>query len=310
MSLLRYLKRLSLSWRLRAMARRSANLANTNAVVSPQYVASSPADLRPPKHNLVTLAAVGFLAYYTVVMCHEVAGHGLALYLFGARHFVLTSTSIDMTDHPWALASWGTPNRIVSLAGLLATLLLSLLTFPFMRSAFQHNKAISLRLYLWLVCAVGAFHAFSYMIYSGLTGIGDWQDVIAHLPHYHLMRTMEVVVETAVCAVIVRFFAGSFAKFPGSLVKLAVVPYFASTVGFCLAGLRLPDTMHLMLTATIPSSLMGQAILPLVPAFTGRHRTVTPSLESVPFSPTILVLSVIFLVIDILQAPGVHFALP
>jgi len=148
------------------------------------------------------------------------------------------------------------------------------------------------------------------MIYSGLTGIGDWQDVIAHLPHYHLMRTMEVVVETAVCAVIVRFFAGSFAKFPGSLVKLAVVPYFASTVGFCLAGLRLPDTMHLMLTATIPSSLMGQAILPLVPAFTGRHRAVTPSLESVPFSPTILVLSVIFLVIDILQAPGVHFALP
>src|SRR5258708_39445150 len=108
MSLFRYLKRLSLSWRLRAMARRSANLVNTNAVVSPQYVASSPRDLRPPKHNLVTLAAVGFLAYYTVVMCHEGAGHGLALYLFGARHFVLTPTSIHITDHPCALCPVGT----------------------------------------------------------------------------------------------------------------------------------------------------------------------------------------------------------
>jgi len=88
----------------------------------------------------VTLAAVGFLAYYTVVMCHEVAGHGLALYLFGARHFVLTSTSIDITDHPWALASWGTPNRIVSLAGPLATLLLSLLTFPFMALHFSTTR--------------------------------------------------------------------------------------------------------------------------------------------------------------------------
>jgi hypothetical protein len=285
-------------------------LANTNAVVSPQYVAASPADLRRPKHNLTTLAAVGFLAYYTVVMCHEVAGHGLAAYLFGARHFVLTSTSIDITDHPWALASRETPNRIVSSAGPLATLLLSLLMFPFLRSAFQHNKAISLRLYLWLVCAVGAFHAFAYMIYSGLTGIGDWQDVISHLPHQQLMRATEVVVGTLVCAGIVRFLAGSFAQFSGSLVKLAVVPYFASTVGFCLAGLRLPDTMHLMLTATIPSSLMGQAILPLIPPFAGRHRAVTPSLESVPFSPTILVVSIIFLVIDILQAPGVPFALP
>jgi hypothetical protein len=68
--------------------------------------------------------------------------------------------------------------------------------------------------------------------------------------------------------------------------------------------------MHMMLIYTIPSSLMGQAILPLIPLFAGRNRPVTLSLEAVPLSPTLLVTAIIFLIVAILQAPGIHFALP
>jgi hypothetical protein len=47
------------------------------------------------RHSVPTLAAIGFLAYYVVTMCHEVLGHGVAFYMLGAHHFVLTSTSMD-----------------------------------------------------------------------------------------------------------------------------------------------------------------------------------------------------------------------
>jgi hypothetical protein len=52
------------------------------------------------RHSIWTLAAIGFLAYYITVMWHEIIGHGSMMYLFGVRHFVLTSTSIDALDHP------------------------------------------------------------------------------------------------------------------------------------------------------------------------------------------------------------------
>src|SRR5215469_11724693 len=48
------------------------------------------------RHSIWTLSAIGFLAYYITVMWHEIIGHGSMMYLFGVRHFVLTSTSISM----------------------------------------------------------------------------------------------------------------------------------------------------------------------------------------------------------------------
>ena len=75
-------------------------------------------------HNFFTLAAVGFLAYYVVGMWHELLGHGLALYLYGARHFVLTSTSMHSTDE--ILPSGTTAHRVVEAAGSLLTILLGI----------------------------------------------------------------------------------------------------------------------------------------------------------------------------------------
>ena len=66
-----------------------------------QMTTSSPAagnHAHAYRHSVPTLAAIGFLAYYVVTMCHEVLGHGVAFYMLGAHHFVLTSTSMDSSD--------------------------------------------------------------------------------------------------------------------------------------------------------------------------------------------------------------------
>lgn len=259
-------------------------------------------------HNFFTLAAVGFLAYYMVGMWHEILGHGLALYLYGARHFVLTSTSLDSTDGLFPSST--TASRVVDAAGSLSTILLGIALYPLVYRAFRDRANPVLRLFLWLVAAIGIFHGFSYIAFSGVANVGDWKGVIEQWPHQGLLRAVELVFGVATCAWEVRFFAKFFGEFSESLTRLALVPYFSGTMGFCLAGLRLPHPAYHFAISVIPASLIGQGILVFVAPVARRSSIGTNEKDIIPFCAGALVLAVIFLGVLFFTAPGVHFTLP
>jgi hypothetical protein len=278
-----------------------------------QMTTSTPAagnHAHPYRHSVPTLAAIGFLAYYVVVMCHEVLGHGVAFRMLGAHHFVLTSTSIDSSDMLAAFAPGRLGYRFINAAGSLSTILLGILLYPLLILAMRKRANITLRIFLWLVVAVGIFHGFCYIIYSGLAGVGDWKEVIAFWPHQTFLRVLEIVFGTLICTGVVRFFAALFSTFPESLTRLALVPYAAATFIFCLAGLRIPNGRYLMLISVLPASLMGQAILLFVAPVARRLRKESAPEEVVPISPTALFFAALFIVIIFLTAPGVHFMMP
>jgi hypothetical protein len=262
------------------------------------------------RHSVPTLAAIGFLAYYVVLMCHEVLGHGVAFRMLGAHHFVLTSTSIDSSDTLAAFAPATLGYRFINAAGSLSTILLGILLYPLLILAMRKRANITLRIFLWLVVAVGIFHGFCYIIYSGLAGVGDWKEVIAFWPHQTLLRVLEVVLGTLICVGVVRFFAALFGTFPENLTLLALVPYASATFIFCLAGLRIPNGRYLMLISVLPASLMGQAILLFVAPVARRLRKDSAPEEVVPTSAAALFFAALFIVIIFLTAPGVHFTMP
>ena len=264
----------------------------------------------PYRHSVPTLAAIGFLAYYVVLMCHEVLGHGVAFRMLGAHHFVLTSTSIDSSDTLAAFAPATLGYRFINAAGSLSTILLGILLYPLLILAMRKRANITLRIFLWLVVAVGIFHGFCYFIYSGLAGVGDWKEVIAFWPHQTLLRVLEVVFGTLICIGVVRFFAALFSTFPENLTLLALVPYASATFIFCLAGLRIPHGRYLMLISVLPASLMGQAILVFVAPVARRLRKESAPEEVVPTSATALFFAALFIVIILLTAPGIHFMMP
>jgi hypothetical protein len=273
----------------------------------------TPADgnnARSYRHSVPTLAALGFLAYYVVLMCHEVLGHGVAFRMLGAHHFVLTSTSIDSSDTLAAFAPATLGYRFINAAGSLSTILLGILLYPLLILAMRKRANITLRIFLWLVVAVGIFHGFCYFIYSGLAGVGDWKEVIAFWPHQTLLRVLEVVFGTLICIGVVRFFAALFSTFPENLTLLALVPYASATFIFCLAGLRIPNGRYLMLISVLPASLMGQAILLFVAPVARRLRKESAPEEVVPTSATALFFAALFIVIIFLTAPGIHFMMP
>jgi hypothetical protein len=82
------------------------------------------------KYSIWTLSAIGFLAYYITVMWHEVIGHGSMMYFFGARHFVLTSTSIDAVDLPTNAQEGTLAGRWISLNGAISNVVLGVILYP------------------------------------------------------------------------------------------------------------------------------------------------------------------------------------
>lgn len=212
------------------------------------------------RHSIVTTAAIGFLAYYFIVMWHELLGHGTAMYILGARHFVLTSTSLDTTD--WAATRSVTlGDRFIAMAGFFSNIALGLATYPILKVVLQRGKNLKLSLFLWLMSAVGVFIGCIYPVYSGIFGVGDWSDAIMDLPFHAFLRTSEIIVGTIMCLGCLRFFAVTFGKFPEDLRGLSLIPYFSAALIFSIAGLRIPQGPHLMLISVIPAALMGQSIL-------------------------------------------------
>lgn len=266
-------------------------------------------------HSIWTLAAAGFLAYYITVMWHEIFGHGIAGYLVGARHFILTSTSMFSPDLPMSAQPLSTQRitlsgRFVAFAGPLANAIMGFVIYPIFRAATRRNANLTLRYFLWLLAALNFFLGFMYMVFSGIFSVGDYAAVIAFLPFHALLRTLEVLIGALLGVVTVRFFAPSFAQFSENLWRLSLVPYVSATLVFCLTGLRIPNSTHFMLVAVIPASLMGQAILVFITPVARRLRVATPRPEAIRTSPVMIAIALVFVVVVYLTAPGVNFTLP
>jgi hypothetical protein len=283
---------------------------NANKLVASTPLPAARDHAHSREYSLWTLAALGFLAYYITVMWHEVLGHGAMLYVIGARHFILTSTSMYSSEISFSGEGISPGARLALVAGPLSNAVLGLVLYRIFRSATRRGASLTLRYFLWLLTALNFFLGFAYLFFSGVFGVGDYAGVIAGWPHHDLLRGLEVVLGTLLCGATVRFFATSFAEFPESLWRLALVPYVSAAVLFCLAGLRIPNGAHLMFASVIPAALLGQAVLPLITPVARRLRGVTPPPQAIATSPMPILIAAACVVVILLTAPGVHFTLP
>jgi hypothetical protein len=242
-------------------------------------------------------------------MWHEIAGHGSIMYLIGVRHFILTSTSMTSPDIHFDAARITPGLRLVLVAGATANIVLGTALYPLFRFLIHRNANLTLRLFLWLLIALNFFLGFVYLFYSGVFGVADFSMAIVSLPHHALLRVLEVVIGALLCIATVRFFAASFARFSENLWRLSLVPYVSASLIFCAAGLRNPAGFYIMIISVIPSALIGQSILVFVTPLARRLRTAPPPPNAIPFSPTAILIALVFIVIIFLTAPGVPFTL-
>lgn len=127
--------------------------------------------------DLVTVAAIGMVAYLAANLVHEGLGHGGACLLLGGKVKAISSAWFDgelVDPTPWA-------NRAVKAGGTVANLIVgsaAAWALARLRPRRPHSYYA-----LWLLAMANLFPGAGYLMVSPLGNFGDWKEFVKGLPH-------------------------------------------------------------------------------------------------------------------------------
>jgi hypothetical protein len=211
-----------------------------------------------PALDPLTIAAIALMVGALADFIHEGLGHGGACLLVGGKPILLTSMNFawdEMGFPRWA-------SRVVAAAGTIANLLAAALALALLR---RPPAAAHLHYFLWLFAAVNLYVGTGYFLYSGMSNIGDWANVIAALPGYWVWRALLALVGGAGYFLCVRMMLAKAGPLTGGDVAvryrranlLMLIPYFAGAGMGVIAGALNPQAKALLLISAVAASLGG-----------------------------------------------------
>jgi len=120
----------------------------------------------------LTVIAVAVVAHAATTLVHEGLGHGGACLLVGCRPRLLTTMQFDGDERNVSRAGI----KFIAAGGTLANLAAATIAVLFLRRRHEHANAGEF--FLWLFAAVNLLQAAGYWMYSGVSNIGDWAEVV------------------------------------------------------------------------------------------------------------------------------------
>ncbi len=124
----------------------------------------------PSTPDRLTLIAISALAYITATGLHEHLGHTLTCIFVGGHPseigaFYVNCDYTGLSD---------LQIRLVALAGPLVSLLVGIVSFLYLHRKPPRSSAFYF--FIWLLGTIGLMAATGYLLFSGVTGIGDFGD--------------------------------------------------------------------------------------------------------------------------------------
>jgi len=227
----------------------------------------------------LTLAAVGVIATVLTGFIHEGLGHGLACVATGGAPRLLSSVSFlcDTDGLPSAAV------RVVKAGGSLTNLLAAALFGGLLRT--RRSAAPMTRYFLWLGMSMNVLQAGGYGMAASLFSFGDWALFIEGFAHPLLWRAAIFLVGAAISILGVRVAIRTLEPFVGTepserrrrAFMLPWIPYFVGGAVDCLAALRNPGGIEILLLSAAAASFGGNSLLLWLPMFMGKPRANAPA---------------------------------
>ncbi|MEK6752644.1 MAG: hypothetical protein AABZ00_10305 [Chloroflexota bacterium] len=121
-----------------------------------------------PKSDLLTLIALSAFSFILATALHEHGGHALACALVGGNIKELGAFYVDCD--PATIS--GMANRFVAFAGPLISLITGIIGMYFLNRTSKTNS--QLKYFLWHFGTVNLMTATGYLLFSGISGLGDF----------------------------------------------------------------------------------------------------------------------------------------
>jgi hypothetical protein len=265
---------------------------------------------RLDNNNIVTILCVSLISFYFYIMPHEVLGHGVAMYLFGHRELFLNSTSMDTLDTVSNYFGGKIfASDVIACAGSFVDVVVAFALVAYFLRISKARRSGALAYFVWTCAVANMFAGVIYPGYSAIFGVGDFAFFyqIPNAVYRGLFRAFELIFSIVACFLTVKWAAATLPRFPGNAYKLTIPSYLFVTVVYVLVGLRMHNT-SLMITSTIPTTLLGMAVWPLS-AITSKGGNQSATIEPIRFSWLWVVLAVICVIAITLTAPGIDIKL-
>ena len=253
-------------------------------------------------NSKATIISMAVIAIAISSALHEGVGHGLTAWLRGDIPTELTSNHLSDLH----------PDRLVDAGGTLVNLAAGTVA---MVAAHLATQRANLRYFLWLVGCFNLMDGAGYFLFSGILGLGDWQEVIAGLPHYVALRVGMSLFGAGLYFVVVKVIAQQLQPFCPDRTEyrslyntIGRLPYYAACGFYSLAGAFDPLGLQLLFLSTLPAAFGGNSglmwadsMLPRKWAGTGHPLTVSRE-PAWWFAATVLGLAYILIL-----GRGIHF---
>ena len=191
----------------------------------------------PEGHSKTTIVSMAVLASAAATLLHEGVGHGLIAWLRGDIPTELTSNHLSSMR----------PDRWVDAGGTLVNLFVGTISLWASRAA---GNCANLRYFFWILAALNLLPGAGYLLFSGIFGFGDWQEVIRGLPHQAALRIAMTIFGAALYVSVARLLAVAVWPFCSHRPIYNVVgrlPYYAACLFSCSAGVLDPLGVKLFL---------------------------------------------------------------
>lgn len=206
------------------------------------------------RDDAFTTCAIAMLASMLADQLHEGLGHAAIALLTGARSGVLSTVA-------WSSVY---DSRLVEAGGTLVNLAAGIAFWLLLRRA--RNASVQTRLLLFFSCAFNLFAGTGYFFFSGVSGFGDWAQVIAGARDHTLWRTLLVIVGIASYYGAIQIVGRGFVQYVGVPLndarrrwRLLLWGYLSVVVLAAVSALPNPLGMALMWESALPASAGAQS---------------------------------------------------
>ena len=263
--------------------------------------------LRPPDHML-TVIAIGIVAYIAAIQSHEVLGHGIVALLCGARTLTLSTIALS-TD---------IDNRVIPAAGPAVNFIAAALASLFgLRITSGAVRSPSVAYFVLLFFAFNLLLATGYFLFGGLTGAGDLAAVVHGWNPAWAWRVALGVIGLAGYYVSIRLVSISLVRFrtlyggdAHRISRLMLIPYLAAAALAALGALRSPVGISILWMYALPSTLLGNIGL-LIGSHIAADSPPATALTALPIAPVprslpwLIISAILAGVFILLIGPGV-----
>ncbi|HEX8917248.1 MAG TPA: hypothetical protein VF898_01990, partial [Chloroflexota bacterium] len=213
--------------------------------------------------DILTLVVLSASAYMLAVALHELLGHGLACFMVHGQVLELGAFYVNCGFN--GLSDLAI--RWVVFAGPLVSLLIGVVAFILLPNVPASRP--QLQYFIWLLGALGLMTFTGYILFSGVSGLGDFgtsrEGLIYGASPEWLWRVLETLVEVATYYGVVRFSAHEMDSIIGGsgrepvrrAQRIAMIAYFSGAVVSLLIGLLNPLGIVLLLSSAVAASLGG-----------------------------------------------------